>query len=226
MKTNKPKSRRDFLSALAIGTAASGLSLVGNNLNAAIPNFNDLDQGDADKWINKIKGSNRITLDGSMPHDGFPMIWTWAFYESHNETGSPDSDTTVVCVLRHKAIPFAFNDSMWEKYPLGKIFEIKDNKTQVESKRNLYYDPIAGDFPLPQIQGMKKMQERGAMFCLCNLATKVYSGVIAAAMNIDADEVYSDLINNILPDFQLVPSGLWALGKAQAKGCGYIYAGG
>ncbi|MCH1547626.1 MAG: twin-arginine translocation signal domain-containing protein [Flavobacteriaceae bacterium] len=226
MKTNKPKSRRDFLSALALGTAASGLSLVGNNLNAAIPNFKDLDQGDADKWINGIKGTNRITLDGSMPHDGFPMIWTWAFYESHNETGSPDSDTTVVCVLRHKAIPFAFKDSMWKKYPLGKIFEIKDNKTQVDSKRNLYYEPAPGDFPLPQIQGMKKMQERGAMFCVCNLATKVYSGAIAAAMNIDPDEVYADLVANILPNFQLVPSGLWALGKAQAKGCGYIYAGG
>ena len=115
---------------------------------------------------------------------------------------------------------------MWKKYPLGKIFEIKDNKTQVDSKRNLYYEPAPGDFPLPQIQGMKKMQERGAMFCVCNLATKVYSGAIAAAMNIDPDEVYADLVANILPNFQLVPSGLWALGKAQAKGCGYIYAGG
>jgi hypothetical protein len=226
METKKTNSRRNFLNALALGTAASGLSLVNNNLNAAIPSIKDLDQGDAVKWINSIKGSHRIAYDGSMPHDGFPIIWTWAFYESNNETGSPDSDITAVCVLRHKAIPFAFNDSIWEKYPIGEVFEIKDNKTGVASKRNLYYEPTLGDFPLPQVQGIKQMQERGAMFCVCDLATKVYSGAIASAMNLEAEKVYKDMVDNILPGIQLVPSGVWALGRAQANKCGYIYAGG
>jgi len=29
----------------------------------------------------------------------------------------------------------------------------------------------------------------------------------------------------VLPDIQIVPSGVWALGRAQQKGCGYIFAG-
>jgi len=32
-------------------------------------------------------------------------------------------------------------------------------------------------------------------------------------------------VNGVLPDIQIVPSGVWALGRAQEKGCGYIFAG-
>ena len=45
-------------------------------------------------------------------------------------------------------------------------------------------------------------------------------------MNIDPTEAYNDWINGLLPDVQLVPSGVWALGRAQDNGCGYIFAGG
>jgi intracellular sulfur oxidation DsrE/DsrF family protein len=30
----------------------------------------------------------------------------------------------------------------------------------------------------------------------------------------------------LLPGVQVVPSGVWAVGRAQEKGCGYCYAGG
>ena len=45
-------------------------------------------------------------------------------------------------------------------------------------------------------------------------------------MNLDADEVYQDFKNHIIDGIQIVPTGVWALGEVQAKGCGYIYAGG
>ena len=69
------------------------------------------------------------------------------------------------------------------------------------------------------------MQERGAMFCACDLATKVYSNAVATEMGLDPTEVYNDWVSGVLPDIQLVPSGVWALGRAQENGCGYIFAG-
>ncbi len=69
------------------------------------------------------------------------------------------------------------------------------------------------------------MQERGALFCVCNLAIGVYSGVVANKMSLDPKDVYEDMIEGILPEIQLVPSGVWALGRAQENGCGYIFAG-
>ncbi|MEZ7853862.1 MAG: Tat (twin-arginine translocation) pathway signal sequence containing protein, partial [Cyclobacteriaceae bacterium] len=58
-----------------------------------------------------------------------------------------------------------------------------------------------------------------------DLATKVHSGRAARKMNMDPTEVYNEWINGLLPGIQLVPSGVWALGRAQANGCGYIFAG-
>ena len=229
MKTDDLNSRRSFMSALVLGTAATTLAAFTNPLQAALPTLPDIDlasQGDADKWFEKVKGTHRITYDGSTHHDGFPIIWTWAFYVTNNETFTVDSDMTAVCVLRHTGIPFAFKSSLWEKYNLGKVFEINDKSTSQPSKRNLYYEPQPGDFPLPGIDGIKRMQERGAMFCVCNLAIKVYSSVVAAQMGLEANTVYQDWIDAIHPDIQLVPSGVWALGRAQEKGCGYIFAGG
>jgi len=226
MKQDDLNSRRRFLSTIAIGAAASSFAMLSNPLQAAIPTLEIDTANDADEWFKKVKGTHRVVYDGSTPHDGFPIIWTWAFYLTNNDTLTPDEDMTAVCVIRHSAILYAFKSSLWEKYNLGEMFGVKDNSTGEPSKRNTVYEPETGDFPLPGIDGIKRMQERGAMFCACNLATKVYSSVVAAKMGLDANAVYQEWVDAIYPGIQLVPSGVWALGRAQEHGCGYIYAGG
>lgn len=79
---------------------------------------------------------------------------------------------------------------------------------------------------MPQIQGIKDLQARGAMFCVCDLAIQVYGGAIAGQMNLDAGDVYKDMISGVHPGIQVVPSGVWALGRAQEHGCAYVFAGG
>lgn len=216
-------SRRKFLGTLAatasmssVGTAVLGGEINGNGTKVI---------HEADDWFNKIKGSHRVVYDGSTPHDGFAILWNWAFYLSNNQTGSEDSDITAMSVLRHSAIPFALKSELWEKYNLGEFFGIMDKKTQKPSLRNPYYEPQEGDFPAPIIQGIKELQARGAMFCVCDLALNVYGGAKAQQIGEDAATVYEEWKNGVLPDIQIVPSGVWALGRAQENGCGYIFAG-
>ncbi|WP_274476263.1 twin-arginine translocation signal domain-containing protein [Mangrovimonas aestuarii] len=226
MSTDNLKTRRSFLEALALGAAAGGLATLTTNLQAATTFNNQKPIQDSDEWFKKIKGTHRVVYDGSTPHDGFPIIWTWAFYLTNNQTGAPDDDITGVCVLRHSAIPYAFNSALWEKYKFGEVFGIKDNYTDAPSLRNTLYEPKEKDFPLPGIDGIKRLQERGAMFCVCDLAMKVYSGMIAQKGGLDATTVYNDFSAAVLPDIEKVPSGVWALERAQKHGCAYIYAGG
>jgi len=225
MDSNTLKSRRSFLGALALGATASSLALFTSPAYAKLPEFSAAEMGEAEAWFENIKGKHRIVYDGSTPHGGFPIIWNWAFYLTNNGTGSPDSDITAMTVLRHSALPIALENRVWEKYNLGEVFDIKDNATGVASLRNPYYEPREGDFPLPGIDGIKRLQERGALFCACDLATKVYSNAVAQKMNLDPTEVYNDWISAVLPGIQVVPSGVWALGRAQEHGCGYIFAG-
>ncbi|WP_116770317.1 Tat (twin-arginine translocation) pathway signal sequence containing protein [Maribacter litoralis] len=225
MKTENESSRRKFMGAVLMGATASTLSLITGPVYAAMPNCDDKKMAEADDWFNKIKGTHRIVYDGSTPHDGFPIIWNWAFYLSNNETGSKDDDITAMTVLRHNAIPFALKSEVWKKYKLGEVFGVNDNTTNAAALRNPYYEPQNGDFPMPVIQGIKEMQERGAMFCVCNLALSVYSGAVAEKMGLDAKKVYQEWVDAVHPEIQIVPSGVWALGRAQQNGCGYIFAG-
>ena len=222
----KSNSRRKFLTNLTAGAAVTGFSSMASILQAATPMDTRL-VADAEAWLKKgIKGSHKIVYDGPEPHEAFPIIWTWAFYLSNNQTGVEDKDMTGVCVLRHNAIPFAFNDEIWSKYKLGELFNIQDNISQAPAKRNPYYEPKEGDYPLPGIDGIKKLQERGAMFCVCNLAMTVLSGFAAKSMNMKPEAVLEEWTAGVHPGIQIAPSGVWALGRAQELGCGYIYAGG
>ncbi|MCH4824232.1 Tat (twin-arginine translocation) pathway signal sequence containing protein [Gramella lutea] len=225
----KPKqlnsTRRDFLGAMVLGAAASGISAFANPLEKTIPKVDAKKISESDKWFDRIKGSHRVVFDGSTPHHSFPVIWNWAWYYTNNGSGSPDDDLTGMTVLRHDAIPFALKDEAWKKYKLGEMFDIPDNNTKASAVRNVVYEPQEKDMPMPVIEGIKKLQSRGAMFCVCDLALNVYSGMAAQKLDMDATEVYEEWKSAVLPDIHIVPSGVWALTRAQEHGCSYIFAG-
>ena len=222
----KPNSRRRFLGNLAAGSTIAGLSSIAHVMEASTPIDTKL-VGEADAWLKDgIKGSHRIVYDGPEPHQAFPIIWTWAYYLTNNQTGTADDDQTGVCVLRHNAIPFAMKDELWSKYKFGEMFKVDDNIAKAPALRNPYYEPKEGDYPLPGIDGIKKMQDRGALFCVCDLAMTVYSSFTAQATGSSPEDVKAEWVAGVLPGIQIVPSGVWALGRAQEYGCGYIYAGG
>jgi intracellular sulfur oxidation DsrE/DsrF family protein len=41
----------------------------------------------------------------------------------------------------------------------------------------------------------------------------------------NADDVMKDFKANLIPGVQIVPSGVWAVGRAQEHGCKYCFAG-
>jgi intracellular sulfur oxidation DsrE/DsrF family protein len=218
---NHYASRRQFVGTLAAG-ATGLLTLPG----AAAATSAAATPSEAEAWFNKVKGTHRIVYDAPETHDGFPIIWSWVYYNTNNETGSTDKDLTAMVVLRHNAIALAMEDRLWEKYKFGEMFKINDNNTNAPAVRNPYWMPQGKDFPMSAIQGIKQLQERGALFCVCNMAIAVYSGFAAQAMGIPAEEIRKDWLSGILPGIQVVPSGVWAVSRAQEKKCAYCYAGG
>ena len=81
--------------------------------------------------------------------------------------------------------------------------------------------PAFGDVAI----GINELQADGVMFCVCNAAITVYSAVMADQMKMSADDVKNDWMKGLLPGIQTVPSGVWAIGRAQEHKCAYCYAG-
>jgi intracellular sulfur oxidation DsrE/DsrF family protein len=63
------------------------------------------------------------------------------------------------------------------------------------------------------------------MFCVCDVALTVFSAVLAGSMNMDAGDVKKEWVAGLLPGLQVVPSGVWAVGRTQEHGCSYCFAG-
>jgi intracellular sulfur oxidation DsrE/DsrF family protein len=223
-------NRRDFLGTLAIGAGAVGIASLALPLHlAAAPEKPSQSPDDPDAWFNKIKGKHRIVFDVTEPHQIFPFAWPRVFLLTNQQTGTGEKECNEVVVLRHESIPFAMESRLWEKYKFGEMFKVDDPVTKQPSVRNMFWQPKPGDFSVPGIGnvqiGINELQESGVMFCACNMALTVFSSVFAQKLNMDAGDVKKDFLAGILPGIQVVPSGVWAVGRAQEHGCSYCFVG-
>ncbi|SFE46575.1 hypothetical protein SAMN05518672_106218 [Chitinophaga sp. CF118] len=225
-------NRRDFLGKIVAGATIMGIPVLAPlNLQAAFQNEGIVDSGndDPEAWVNKIKGKHRVVIDVTRPHDIFPFAWAKIFLLTNEATGTPEKDCGVVVVLRHDAIPYAMKNELWPKYKFGEVFKADDPMTKAPALRNPFWQPKPGDFKVPGVGdvaiGINELQDSGVLFCVCNMAITVYSAIVAQNMSMDAAEVRKDWLNGLLPGIQVVPSGMWAIGRAQEKSCGYCFAG-
>jgi intracellular sulfur oxidation DsrE/DsrF family protein len=227
MSTKKPSPRRKFLGNIAAGAAALGMLSIPSSIKAAPKLFEQTD--DADDWFKQIKGKHRVVFDATRPHGMFPFAWPRVFLMTNEMTGTPSKDSSVVVVLRHDAIPYAFEDRIWAKYKFGEMFKAEDPATKTASVRNPFAKPAPGEYKIPGFGpvpiGINELQASGVMFAVCNAAITVYSTVTADQMKMSAADVMQDWKSGLLPGIQVVPSGVWALGRAQEHGCAYIFAG-
>lgn len=213
--------RREFLGQLATGVAALGVASFLPTQTQAEP----LPAAESDDaWFKKLKGKHRMAFDAISHHDSFPLAWARVFLSTNNDTGVPDTDCGVIVILRHDAIPLAMEDKLWAKYKFGEVFKIEDKATKAPAVRNIYWQPKPGELHFPDMS-IDQLQKRGVMFCVCNMAITVYSMIIAKNMGLNADDVKKDFLSGIYKDIQLVPSGVWAVNRAQEVGCSYCFAG-
>ncbi len=225
MENNFNSSRRGFLGTLAtLGAVSIATPL---DLAAAAPIVQNVI--DPEEWFKKIKGKHKVVFDATRPHEIFPFVWPRVFLLTNSATGTQEKDCSVVVVLRHDAIPYAMEDNLWAKYKFGEMFKADDPATKTPAERNPFWKPKPEAFKVPGFGavaiGINELQESGVMFCVCDAAMTVYSAVAANKMGLNAEDVKKEWVAGLLPEIQPVPSGVWALGRAQERGCTYIFAG-
>jgi hypothetical protein len=231
MKEKIKTGRRGFLGSVAASATLAGIAPILSPLNAfeEEPVTIATTKDDPDEWMKQIKGKHRIVFDVTQPNEIFPFAWPRVFMLTNEKTGTPENQQGVVMVIRHKAIPYAFDDRVWEKYKFGEVFNIMDPQTKAPSLRNPFWKPKTGDFKVPGIGnvaiGVNELQASGAMVCVCETAIHGRSWLVSQQLKEEHEAVKKDWLAGLLPNIQLVPSGVWAIGRAQERGCGYCFTG-
>jgi hypothetical protein len=232
MEIQKLNSRRKFINSLTTGAMIAGLSLIPDPIQAKINSnaydfkLNDLSSGgpDLDKELKKLgTKAHPVAYDISQANP-WGLIWSNVYYLTNGETGTPGDQLGVLNVFRHHGMIFGLNDATISKYKLGEFFGLNDPITNAPTVRNPYYDPEDGVFPLPGLAGIKALQEMGTVFCICDMARKVYAQFVAQKVGAKTEDVYNDFVAGTLPGVKPAPSGVWVLGRLAENKIAYIDA--
>ena len=164
-----------------------------------------------DEWPGQLSGRHKAIFDVFGMNDGFPLGFV-------NNFLTPNMSATAVMIFRHQGTPYAFNHSIWAKYKMGETFKIIDPETKMPAVKNPWFEAKAG-------QSLEKLAARGVVMGVCNVATRGQSGRLAPNAGVSADEAYKEFAANLLPGVSLVPSGTWAVNRAQEAGCTYCAGG-
>jgi hypothetical protein len=210
--------RRDFMGLAAAFGLAAALP-VASQAAAAEGAATDFT-----RWLDGIRGTQKIVLDTREPNGGMAMAWAFVYLVTAPKAYAiPESDAGVVIVLRHNAIPVALGDAAWQKYKLGQYFKIEDPDTGAPALRNPYYATMKDPF-LPEM-ALQKLIDRGVKVAACDMAIHFYSGQIAKQLGVEHDAVKQEWNAALLPGIAHAPSGLVACQGAVSRGCTYLFAG-
>ena len=221
--------RRRFLARVSAIGAAVGLTRFGGpgaaTALAAVPHDDAHFPAPDDAWTTRLTGRHKQFVDATSPNDGWPLAFALSFRNAFNGAyGVPDAQLTSVVGLRHFAMPLGLTDDLWAKYHIGEGLKIMDPVTKAPAVRNPYYTPQAGALMFPDA-AIDKLQARGTMFTVCNLALTALSGMLGQGIGVSADDAKKEWTAGLLPGMIIVPSGTLALTRAQEKGCAYCYGG-
>jgi hypothetical protein len=125
----------------------------------------------------------------------------------------------VVC-LRHFATIFAFNDVVWAKYgqALSESVQFTDPKTKQPPTANLLDNASYGP-ALPNMgMTISSVVKRGTHFAVCDMATNMIAGLVAASTKGVQEAVYTEFVRNLIPNSHLAAAGVVAVNRAQEYG--------
>jgi len=226
--TTPTKDRRQFLGQLAGGAAAlAGFSF-------APPMFAEemstpQMKGDwDDSWTAKLEGKKwKTVFDAPQINSALALHQADATIAGYRDVvGMDPKDLGLVVVIRHRAIPMAFNDVIWEKYDAGTTFKLNDPTTGEPAKRNPFLNVTKDDKKglVGYDQSLKRLYDQGVIFLGCNNAAMGWAYMLAKKSGEKPEDVKALLKANTIPGMTLLPTGIFAVVRAGNVGCSYMPA--
>ena len=223
--------RRAFLGRLAAGAVAIGLT--GSMPHAvAAETISRLDITPSDKWLKAVTGKYRQFFDMPNHENGMGLLHARNYLNTMRDTyGVKHPDVTAVVGLYGMSTMLGFNDTMWQKYGVANPIKVMDG-SKAPATSNVFYKAPGGatnlsvtgaPIAIPADSSISALQDRGAVFILCNNAFNVWMGLLGGGDAAKAAALRTEFEANMLPGVFLVPAMVVAVNQAQTHGCTYMY---
>jgi intracellular sulfur oxidation DsrE/DsrF family protein len=173
-------------------------------------------------WLDTLASKkHKAVFDATMITSGLAPGHVDLYLRDYKEIyGTDDKDMGAVLVIRHEAVPMFLNDAFWQKYQLGTRLRLNDPVTGTATQRN--YFAAGGARPVPELTTLEQLHSRGVMLLGCNNALTSLAKIMAQQAGQPVEAVQVEVRAAVLPMVTLVPSGIFAVMRAQEAGCQYI----
>lgn len=175
-----------------------------------------------DAWAEGLTGRYRAVFDSPEIEDGTAIFNAYTFMQGFESMYKVrDADVNAVIVVRHMAIPMVFDDTIWDRYDLGKLAKVKKPGTEQWARRNPFWKAPADDTGNADFT-FDALQKRGTVVLACALATHGMANILAGQSHDKPGAVFDELRRHLIPGAVLQPSGIYAVMRAQEAGCHYM----
>jgi len=224
--------RRSFLARLSAGAAAFAAAVAGG----ATTGYGQSASGshaqpqlhEKDDWLDKLPAKHRMVFDTTTP-DGLGNAIAFAsnfLRVNRSDYGLQNTDVGVLVIVRHRSTAFGYNDAMWAKYgvQMAGRAEFVDPKTKQAPKSNLFNATDYGRELANRGTTLDSLLKQGAQLGVCSVATRGLAGVIAQANGGNTDDIFNELVSNLVGNARMVPAGIVAVNRAQERGYSFVSA--
>jgi intracellular sulfur oxidation DsrE/DsrF family protein len=215
--------RREFLERLGVASAAM-LGTRALPLTAAVPPELRAPGEPWDmSWLDRLKpAAYRAVIDANTLEEGYAADLANGLIEHYHEVhGTSDDQVRIVIVARRGGTPLVLGDAIWEKFTVGEDTKMTD-RDGAPYRRNPFYRPRPGASPESAATRLESLQRRGVILLVCNIALNNWARGLAERAKRDAAEVKTEVFANLVPGTTVMPSGVFALMRAQNAGCAYM----
>lgn len=211
--------RRDFLAQL--GVLATATVVDAERVAAEPP---PAESSWDTSWIERLATARfRVVFNASEINDGAAMNYASTFFDHFREVhATTDPQTRPVIVFRRLGTPMAFNDTLWQRYAIGEELKINDPATRTPATRNVFWSGRQGASPGELASMLETLNQRGLISLVCNVSATNWARRIAERSKRDVEQVRAEINANLVPGAILVPSGIYALIRAQNAGCAFM----
>jgi len=212
--------RREFLTQ--VGLAAAAIAFDADEMRAASTPTNGSSWDTS--WLDRLASAQyRVVFNASDVAEGAAMSYAAGFLDAYHEVhGTTDAQTRPVIVFRRMGTVMGLNDMLWEKYGVGEDRKINDSATHAPAKRNVFWKAAPGASADAASDKIETLHKRGMISLVCAIAAGNVARGFAEKSGRPADEVREEVKANLVPGAILVPSGIYALVRAQNAGCAYM----